>query len=107
MKNIAQEKINGYLHDREKCTTSQRGRILYKNRNHGYFEIVDTRTKANKSKSMKRQDIVEHVFGTVKRTMGFTYFLLRGFKKVTAEMSIIYFCYNLKKAYQFLDMVKF
>lgn len=92
--------------NREKCTTSSRGKLLHKDRNHIYSEIIDVRTKANKSKSMKRQEIIEHVFGTVKRTMGFTYFLLRGFKKVTAEMSIVYFCYNLKRSISVLGHSK-
>src|SRR5699024_2714254 len=42
-------------------------------------------------------EIVEHVFGTVKRGSGFHYFLLRGNEKVKAESHMHFFTYNLKR----------
>ena len=39
----------------------------------------------NKQVYKRRQEIVEHVFGTVKRSLGYTYFLTRGNESVRAE----------------------
>jgi hypothetical protein len=36
--------------------------------------------------------------------MNFTYFLLRGFRKVTGEVSIAFFSYNLKRVINILGV---
>jgi transposase len=45
-----------------------------------------------------RQQIVEHVFGTVKRTMDGGYLLLRTKRKVRAEAALLLLGYNMKRA---------
>ena len=45
----------------------------------------------------RRQAIVEHPFGTIKRGWGYTYTLLKTIPKVETEFSIIYLCYNFKR----------
>ena len=55
------------------------------------------RVKQNREKMKLRQQIVEHPYGTMKRAMVSGYFLLRGLKKVAAEMSLTVLCYNLKR----------
>jgi len=50
----------------------------------------------NKEAYKQRQMIVEHVFGTVKRTLGYTYFLTRRNENVRAESFMHFFIYNLK-----------
>jgi hypothetical protein len=44
-----------------------------------------------------RKELIEHVFGTMKRSMDQGYFLLRTRKKVAAEMSLTVLAYNLKR----------
>jgi hypothetical protein len=51
--------------------------------------------------------IVEHPFGTIKRSMNFYYLLLRGFRKVRGEVSIAFFTYNLKRAIKILGVKQF
>ena len=41
--------------------------------------------------------IVEHPFGTIKRWMEQSYFLMRGKNKVSAEMSLTVLAYNLRR----------
>ena len=53
-----------------------------------------------------RQQIVEHVFGTVKRTMGGGYFLLRTKEKVKAEAALLLLGYNLKRTKNYLGFEK-
>jgi hypothetical protein len=44
-----------------------------------------------------RKQLVEHPFGTMKRSMGFDYFLMRGKEKVGSETSLMLLAYNLKR----------
>ncbi|WP_300380188.1 IS1182 family transposase [Clostridium sp.] len=90
-----------------KCTTSKRGRTITRKENEDIVEIINNRTKENKVKYSKRQEIIEHVFGTLKRNMNFTHLLLRGFKKVNGEISIAFFSYNLKRVINILGVKRF
>ena len=46
----------------------------------------------------QRMCLSEHPFGTLKRSLGQYYFLLRGFVKVTAEMALFRLSYNMRRA---------
>ena len=59
--------------------------------------IENLRTERNKRLICQRKELVEHPFGTIKRNLGYTYFMQRGIKKVKAEFSFICFVYNLKR----------
>lgn len=52
----------------------------------------------DQEKMDKRKCLSEHPFGTMKRALGQYYFLLKGFAKVTAEMSLFCLSYNLRRA---------
>jgi hypothetical protein len=43
------------------------------------------------NKYKKRQTIIEHPFGTIKRSMNFYYLLTRGFKMASSEISFAFF----------------
>ena len=91
---------------KDKCTTSKNGRVITRKIDEDIVDIVNKRTKENKAKYSKRQEIIEHVFGTIKRGMNFDYLLLRGFKKVIGEVSIAFFSYNLKRVINILGVEK-
>jgi len=44
-----------------------------------------------------RKCVVEHPFGTIKRSLGYTYFLRRGLKAVRTEAALICLAYNIKR----------
>ena len=48
----------------------------------------------------------EHPFGTIKRSMGGTYFLLKGLKKVAGEFALLCLGYNLERAKNLLGFNK-
>ena len=52
----------------------------------------------DQNKMNNRKCLSEHPFGTIKRTLGQYYFLLKGFAKVEAEMSMFCLSYNLRRA---------
>ena len=58
--------------------------------------------KANKYRQFQRKCLAEHPFGTMKRSLSFGYFLLRGKEKVQAEASLTGLAYNMKRAINLL-----
>jgi len=55
----------------------------------------------------KRGSIVEHPFGTIKRTLGWDHFLVRTKKKVLGENALIMFTYNFKRLLNLIGIVLF
>ena len=54
----------------------------------------------------KRKELVEHPYGRMKRGMQSGYFLMRGIKKVAAEMSLTVMAYNIKRVINILGVRK-
>ena len=54
----------------------------------------------------QRKALVEHPFGTVKRTMDAGYLLTRGKPKVTGEFSLVFLAYNLKRVINIMGAKK-
>ena len=52
----------------------------------------------DQNKMDNRKCLSEHPFGTMKRTLGQYYFLLKGFAKVSTEMGLFCLSYNLRRA---------
>lgn len=48
----------------------------------------------------------EHPFGTIKRAMGSTYFLLRGMKNVEGEFALFCLGYNMERVKNLLGFEK-
>lgn len=61
---------------------------------------------ANKTLYRKRQEINEHIFGTIKRKWGYNHTNLKGLEKVNGEMALIMTVYNLKRAMNILGIEK-
>ena len=54
----------------------------------------------SREKYRLRKQTVEPVFGTIKKWMGFTQFLLRGHEKVSAEWQLVTLAYNIKRLWR-------
>lgn len=79
-----------------KCTKSGKREILrlpYQDT----LDTVDERTRNNKELYRRRQQIVEHPFGTVKAVWGYKQYLCRGKEKITAETALAYLAYNMRR----------
>lgn len=66
------------------------------------YEEADRLFEENLELYKRRQQIVEHPFGTVKRAMDGGYFLLRTRRKVRAEIALLFLGYDLKRALKVL-----
>ena len=62
------------------------------------FKVVKFFLKPCVEKTTQRMCLSEHPFGTIKRAMGASYFLLRGLRKVTGEFALFCLGYNLERA---------
>jgi transposase len=79
------------------CTTNKKGRGISTSEYQEYYDRADKRFAENIELYKKRQMLVEHPFGTVKRGLGYTYLLLKGNEKVKCESHMHFFVYNLKR----------
>lgn len=69
-------------------------------------EINKVNYQNNKELYRKRQEINEHIFGTIKRQWGYNHTNLRGLKKVNGEMALIMTVYNMKRVINILGIEK-
>ena len=83
--------------NKDKCTKSKKGRQIKLTENDEYLERAKNRQIENMDLYKQRQMIVEHVFGTIKRDLGFTHLLLRGNEKVKGESFMHFLIYNIKR----------
>jgi hypothetical protein len=67
---------------------------------------MERRVRAAPEKMKRRKELVEHPFGTMKRGMNQGYLLMRGIKKVAAEMSLIVLSYNIKRVINIVGVRK-
>lgn len=81
------------------CTSKQDGRREIERSE--YAEAVEKNLrnyKANPQLYRQRQEINEHIFGTIKRQWNLYYTNLRGLEKVNGEVALIMTVYNMKRA---------
>lgn len=83
---------------------ASRGRMLNRNIYEDQMDHNDAEVSARKNEYRRRQAIVEHPFGTIKRQWSFTHTHLKGLEKVNGEFGLILLCYNLKRLISILGM---
>jgi transposase len=86
--------------------TKLRKRIIQRSEYQDAVDINDNNIKKNPHYYKRRQAIVEHPFGTIKRHFGFTHTLLKGLHKVNGEMNLIMLCYNFMRTKNILGFDK-
>lgn len=89
---------------RAKCTRNAGGRRLTRWVEEHRLEDMERRIRAQPEKLARRKGLVEHPFGTIKRSMNQGYCLTRGLPKVRTEMSLTALAYTLKRAMNLLGV---
>lgn len=89
------------VHD--ECTSSKGGRTILRGPHQDLYDEVNWYTQEHMDLYKKRQMIVEHPFGTVKRSFGYSYFLTRGNRNVKAESFMHFFTYNFTRVLNIMD----
>ncbi len=84
---------------REQCTTAkQNGKIVQRSEYTPYIEQNAKRIAQNPLLYKRRQAIVEHPFGTIKRQWGFNHILTKqGKQRASADTGLMLIAYNLKR----------
>jgi hypothetical protein len=89
---------------KSRCTSSRKGRKLRRWAEQAVIDRLRERMRQRPDAMKERKRMAEHPFGTIKRAMGHSYFLLRGIKKVTAEIGLTVLAYNIKRAITILGV---
>lgn len=86
---------------RAQCTKAKQ-RSISRSFFEEWAQRMDQRAKDHPEQMKRRKGIVEHPFAGLKHLMGRARFLVRGLKKVSAEMALSVCCYNLKRTIKIL-----
>jgi hypothetical protein len=86
------------------CTSRKGGREIDRSQYATAVEENHKRYKENAQLYRKRQEINEHIFGTIKRKWGYNYTDLVGLEKVNGEHSLIMLVYNIKRSMNILGV---
>jgi transposase len=86
------------------CTRNKRNRRISRHADDHVLEQMRQRIATRPGLMRQRKAIVEHPFGTIKRTMAQGYFLTRGLRNVRAEFSLSVLAYNMKRVFNIVGV---
>lgn len=80
------------------CTTSKNGRMIGRTKHTEYYQKNRENVEAHPAVYKRRQAIVEHPFGTIKRQWGFDHVISKkSMKRAEADVGLIFIAYNLRR----------
>jgi transposase len=86
------------------CTINKKGRLIERSEFTPYIEQNKNNIEANTAVYKKRQAIVEHPYGTIKRQWGFYYVITKkGLKRAAADVGFMFVAYNLRRLMNIID----
>jgi transposase len=92
-------------HLKTKCTRNKKnGRAIDRSEYANAIEENNKRVISDPGYYRLRQQIIEHVFGTLKRQRGFTHTIVKGKDNVLAEVAMEFIMYNLRRSISILGI---
>jgi transposase len=83
---------------RSQCTKSQKDRLIQRSEYADYYERNRKNTLEKEKLYKRRQAIVEHPYGTLKRQWGFSYILTKkGMERASSDVGLMFIAYNLRR----------
>ena len=83
---------------RSRCTKSEKQRLIHRSEYAEYYERNLNNTLEKEHLYKRRQAIVEHPYGTIKRQWGFSYILTKkGIKRASSDVGFMLIAYNLRR----------
>ena len=83
---------------KDQCSKSKYGKGIQRSEYTEYININKERIQNNKNYYRRRQAIVEHPYGTIKRQWGFSYILTKkGKKRASADVGLMFVAYNIRR----------
>jgi hypothetical protein len=90
------------------CTKNKAGRLIERSEYQGYVDQNKRNIEQNPTAYKKRQAIIEHTYGTIKRQWGFSYISTkRGLKRASADVGLMFTALNLRRLLNILDKNSF
>jgi hypothetical protein len=86
------------------CTRNKESRRITRWEDEAVLERMEQRVSEHPEIMRKRKMLAEHPFGTIKRGMDQSYFLMRGQDRVSAEASLTVLAYNIKRVIKILGV---
>ncbi|RYY42529.1 MAG: hypothetical protein EOO06_21035, partial [Chitinophagaceae bacterium] len=81
-----------------RCTRNKLGRLIERSEYQGYVDQNKQNIQRDTATYKKRQAIIEHTYGTIKRQWGFHYICTkRGLKRASADVGLMFTAYNLRR----------
>jgi hypothetical protein len=88
---------------RARCTTAKNGKLIERNTYTPVFELNRRNILNNPELYRRRQAIVEHPFGTLKRQWGYSYVLTKkGMGSAAADVGLMLVAYNLRRIFNII-----
>jgi len=83
---------------KDKCTKAKYGKGIQRSEYTPVIEQNKARIENNKDYYRKRQAIVEHPYGTIKRQWGFNYIITKKYKqRAESDVGFMFIAYNLRR----------
>src|SRR5664280_2658016 len=80
------------------CTRSKNGRLIHRTTFTEYYERNKKNFEEKERLYKRRQAIVEHPYGTIKRQWGFSYILTKkGISRASSDVGFMFIAYNLRR----------
>jgi hypothetical protein len=85
-------------HAKHLCSTATKGKGIHRSEFHEFIQENKERVEQNKALYKRRQAIVEHPYGTIKRQWGFSYIMTKkGSQRASADVGFMFIAYNLRR----------
>ena len=83
---------------KDQCTKAKYGKAIQRSEYQQYITNNKERIEQNQNYYRKRQAIVEHPYGTIKRQWGFSYILTKkGKKRASSDVGLMFTAYNIRR----------
>jgi hypothetical protein len=83
---------------RSECTRSKTARLIHRSEFAEYYEANRKAYQEKEHLYKRRQTIVEHPYGTIKRQWGFSYILTKkGISRASSDVGFMFIAYNLRR----------
>jgi transposase len=88
----------------EQCTKNKRGRLIERSQHADLIYQNKVRVEQNKELYRKRQAIVEHPYGIIKRQWDFYYIMTKkSIKHASSDVGLIFIAFNLRRIINLID----
>lgn len=89
------------------CSKAKYGKGIQRSEYQEYINSNKERIENNKDYYRRRQAIVEHPYGTIKRQWGFSYIMTKKYiKRAQADVGLIFIAYNLRRLINIIGLEK-